>query len=85
VSKETFENRLNVMQQRMEEQLVEQLKTLETKIGSPGGVVKGGAGAFVDETTVELLRGEIAKKVRSGACKEGRTEAGSLEGCRPQN
>ena len=62
VSKETFEQRLKSMQEKMELQLVEQLKSLETKIGSPGGVVSGGQNPFVDDTTVELLRGEVAKK-----------------------
>ena len=49
----------------MEEQLLEQLKALEGKIGSPGGVVKGNGGnssGFVDDMTIDLLRGEVAKK-----------------------
>ena len=68
VSKETFEQRLKSMQEKMESQLVEQLKSLEGKLSSPGGVVGGGdgggmgGGGFVDNTTVELLRGEVAKK-----------------------
>ncbi|GMH92893.1 hypothetical protein TrVE_jg10844 [Triparma verrucosa] len=60
VSKETFEQRLKSMQENMESQLVEQLKSLEGKLSSPGGVVE--KGGFVDDTTVELLRGEVAKK-----------------------
>mmetsp|Transcript_12635 Transcript_12635/g.25766 ORF Transcript_12635/g.25766 Transcript_12635/m.25766 type:complete len:1150 (-) Transcript_12635:39-3488(-) len=62
VSKETFEQRLKSMQEKMELQLVEQLKSLENKIGSPGGIVSGGQNSFVDDTTVELLRSEVAKK-----------------------
>ena len=62
VSKETFEQRLKSMQEKMELQLVEQLKSLEHKIGSPGGIVSGGQNSFVDDTTVELLRSEVAKK-----------------------
>ena len=62
VSKETFEQRMKSMQEKMELQLVEQLKSLEQKIGSPGGIVSGGQNSFVDDTTVELLRSEVAKK-----------------------
>lgn len=60
VSKATFEQRLKSMQEKMEFQLVEQLKSLESKIGSPGGVVGDGGRDFdsSESTTVELLRGD---------------------------
>ena len=64
MTKETFEQRMEAMQHKMEEQLVEQLRTLETKINSPMKSVNGGfsAASVTEGGNNQELGQELTKK-----------------------